>query len=72
MTAPKTLTQRRLHKAFLRYHDPANWQILREALVRLGRKDLIGGGPEHLVPWHDHAPPPRPAKPFATQHPRRS
>ena len=24
--------QRRLHKAFLRYHDPDNWPLLREAL----------------------------------------
>jgi len=67
---PRGLKVRRLHKAFLRYHDPANWPVLREALVRLGRKDLIGPGPDQLVPWHD-APPPRderPTKPFATQH----
>jgi radical SAM superfamily enzyme YgiQ (UPF0313 family) len=24
--------RRRLHKAFLRYHDPNNWPLLREAL----------------------------------------
>ncbi|HKE13765.1 MAG TPA: YgiQ family radical SAM protein [Kofleriaceae bacterium] len=42
--------QRRLHKAFLRYHDPENWPILREALVRMGREDLIGNGKRHLVP----------------------
>jgi len=41
---------RRLHKAFLRYHDPANWPLLREALKRLGRADLIGPGKRHLVP----------------------
>jgi uncharacterized radical SAM protein YgiQ len=44
------LTQRRLHKAFLRYHDPENWPILREALKRLGRADLIGPGKHQLVP----------------------
>jgi uncharacterized radical SAM protein YgiQ len=44
------LRQRRLHKAFLRYHDPENWPLLREALQRMGRADLIGGGPEALVP----------------------
>ena len=43
---------RKLHKAFLRYHDPANWEILREALQRMGRGDLIGNGPQHLVPRH--------------------
>jgi uncharacterized radical SAM protein YgiQ len=41
---------RKLHKAFLRYHDPANWEILREGLHRMGRSDLIGNGPQHLVP----------------------
>ncbi|TAN48011.1 MAG: YgiQ family radical SAM protein [Methylococcaceae bacterium] len=47
---PKGLTQRRLHKAFLRYHDPNNWPMLREALKRMGRADLIGNGKVHLVP----------------------
>jgi len=42
--------QRRLHKAFLRYHDPDNWPILREALRKMGRNDLIGNGKHHLVP----------------------
>ena len=42
--------QRKLHKAFLRYHDPANWPLLREALKAMGRADLIGNGKKHLVP----------------------
>ena len=42
--------QRRLHKAFLRYHDPENWPILREALKAMGRTDLIGNGKRHLIP----------------------
>ena len=42
--------QRRLHKAFLRYHDPANWPMLRDALKELGREDLIGNGKNQLVP----------------------
>ncbi len=41
---------RRLHKAFLRYHDPENWPLLREALKAMGRADLIGNGKQHLVP----------------------
>ncbi|WP_218043962.1 YgiQ family radical SAM protein [Kiloniella majae] len=48
----KGMKQRRLHKAFLRYHDPENWPILREALRNLGRADLIGPGKKHLVPAH--------------------
>jgi uncharacterized radical SAM protein YgiQ len=47
---PKKLKQRRLHKAFLRYHDPNNWPLLREALKKMGRADLIGNGKHHLIP----------------------
>jgi len=50
VSSAKGLKQRRLHKAFLRYHDPENWPILREALKRMGREDLIGPGEEHLIP----------------------
>jgi len=46
----KSLRQRRLHKAFLRYHDPENWPLLRETLKRMGRADLIGPGKHQLVP----------------------
>ncbi|MCW8974925.1 MAG: YgiQ family radical SAM protein [Sedimenticola sp.] len=47
---PKGGRQRRIHKAFLRYHDPENWPLLREALKQMGRADLIGNGKRHLVP----------------------
>ena len=42
--------RRRLHKAFLRYHDPNNWPMLRDALKHMGRADLIGNGKQHLIP----------------------
>ena len=42
--------QRRLHKAFLRYHDAENWPLLRDALKSMGRADLIGNGKHHLIP----------------------
>ncbi len=48
--AVKGMRQRRLHKAFLRYHDAENWPVLREALKAMGRADLIGPGKHHLVP----------------------
>jgi len=48
--AVKGLTQRRLYKAFLRYHDPDNRPVLREALQRMGRGDLIGSREDQLVP----------------------
>ncbi|MFO7550622.1 MAG: YgiQ family radical SAM protein [Haliea sp.] len=66
------LSQRRLHKAFLRYHDPDNWPELRTALKKMGRADLIGNGKMHLVPprqpakRHQRVPPGTGA--FATQH----
>nr|WP_133405371.1 YgiQ family radical SAM protein [Parashewanella tropica] len=47
---PKKGRQRRLHKALLRYHDPAGWPLIREALLNMGREDLIGNGVHHLVP----------------------
>jgi len=46
----KCLEQRRLHKAFLRFHDPHNWPLLRDALKRMGRAELIGDGSHRLVP----------------------
>ncbi len=46
----KGLKQRRLHKAFLRYHDAENWPLLRDALARMGRADLIGPGKRQLIP----------------------
>ena len=50
VTTAKGLNQRRLHKAFLRYHDPENWPVLREALKRMGRADLIGPARHQLIP----------------------
>jgi uncharacterized radical SAM protein YgiQ len=76
---PRGLKVRRLHKAFLRYHDATNWPILREALRRMGRADLIGNGKQHLVPaWQPPGSGAAPAgkvhgkaaRPFRTQHTR--
>ena len=60
--------QRRLHKAFLRYHDPDNWPMLRKALREMGRDDLIGNGKDHLVPRTQFSKPRRPGRKFRTQH----
>lgn len=78
VVTPKGLKVRRLHKAFLRWHDPENWPLLRQSLKNMGREDLIGAGPGKLIPWRDNqrvsghsgAPgePNRPAKRFNTQH----
>jgi len=51
VAVPKGTIQRRLHKAILRYHDPANWGIIREALTKMGlARKLIGSKPGCLVP----------------------
>jgi radical SAM superfamily enzyme YgiQ (UPF0313 family) len=47
--------RRRLHKAFLRWHDPNNWPLLRDALKQMGRSDLIGNGKHHLIPTYQPA-----------------
>jgi uncharacterized radical SAM protein YgiQ len=67
---PKGIKVRRLHKAFLRYHDPENWPLLREALKRMGRADLIGNGKQHLIPAYQPVGGSRaaPGRPFRTQH----
>jgi radical SAM superfamily enzyme YgiQ (UPF0313 family) len=74
---PKGLKVRRLHKAFLRYHDANNWPVLREALRRMGRADLIGNGRSQLVPSYQPAGTGTQAagtrkaqgpRPFRTQH----
>ncbi|MDJ0907044.1 MAG: YgiQ family radical SAM protein, partial [Woeseiaceae bacterium] len=46
----KSRVKRRLHKALLRYHDPDNWPMIREALKEMKLEHLIGSGPEKLVP----------------------
>jgi uncharacterized radical SAM protein YgiQ len=73
---PKGLKVRRLHKAFLRYHDPNNWPMLRAALKRMRREDLIGNGRHQLIPRFQpkgtRKPPEgrRRNSPFRTQHVR--
>lgn len=52
---PKDLEQRRLQKAFLRYHDPENWDRLRAGLIAMNRAELIGSGENQLIPAADAA-----------------
>jgi uncharacterized radical SAM protein YgiQ len=73
--------RRRLHKAFLRYHDANNWPLLREALKAMGRADLIGNGKHHLIPtWQPQTDGSytsarrknsTPSKPVKSEQPRR-
>jgi len=67
----KKIEQRRLHKALLRYHDAGNWQLIKELLLKMGKKSLIGVGPNCLIPsrppqaTNRHRPG---AKRFVTKH----
>ena len=67
---PKGTKQRRLHKAFLRYHDANNWPLLRDALVEMGREDLIGNSKKHLIPTYQPQGTGGDYKTFRTQHVR--
>jgi uncharacterized radical SAM protein YgiQ len=72
---PKGHAQRRLHKALLRYHDANNWPMIREALKRMGRSDLIGNAKHQLVPaWQPAGTGGMPAKdaPVLAGAPRRA
>jgi len=77
VVTPKGDRQRRLHKAFLRYHDPHNWPMLREALKQLGREDLIGNRRHQLIPAYqpskaDEYHSPRRKNSYAKKHGQKS
>ena len=46
----RTVKEKRMQKALMRYHDPANYYLVKEALMQAGRKDLIGYGKDKLIP----------------------
>jgi uncharacterized radical SAM protein YgiQ len=47
---PKGARERRLQRALLQFFKPENYRDVREALHQAGRADLIGDGPECLIP----------------------
>ena len=47
---PRGARERRLQRALLQYFKPENYADVREALEQAGRLDLIGDGPECLIP----------------------
>jgi uncharacterized radical SAM protein YgiQ len=70
----RSLREKRQLKALVQYWDPEQWPLAREALAQAQRRDLIGQGPDCLVPpaWAEHAPAERPVQTGAAGHPRRS
>ena len=53
---PKGGAERRLQRALLQYFKPENYAAVREALVEAGREDLIGPGPQCLIPSRSPSP----------------
>ena len=47
---PVTLKEKQMQRALIQYRNPDNHKLVREALVRAGREDLIGYGKKCLVP----------------------
>ncbi len=60
----KGLRDRRLQKALLQFFKPQNWFLVREALRKANRLDLMGSGCDALIP----AAPPREAIEARRQH----
>jgi uncharacterized radical SAM protein YgiQ len=46
----KKLKDREVQRALMQYFKPENWFVVHKALLEAGRKDLIGSGPECLIP----------------------
>jgi uncharacterized radical SAM protein YgiQ len=46
----RDLREKRMMKALVFWWDAQHWPLAREALVKCGRRDLIGRGPNALVP----------------------
>ncbi len=46
---PKTVEERRMQRALLQYKNPENYDLVKMALIKAGRKDLIGHGPKCLI-----------------------
>ena len=47
---PKSPHDKAMQRALIQYRNPSNYDLVREALVRTGRQDLIGFGPSCLIP----------------------
>ena len=47
---PRRLKDRLVQRALLQYWKPENWKTVRDALTGAGRVDLIGPGPDCLIP----------------------
>ena len=46
---PKSAHEKELQRALIQYRKPENYDLVREALTKAGRGDLIGYGPKCLI-----------------------
>ena len=46
---PRDPHEKAMQRALIQYRKPENWQLVREALLKAGRADLIGMGPKCLI-----------------------
>ena len=46
---PKSAREKAMQRALIQYRNPANYDLVREALVRAGRQDLIGWDEQCLI-----------------------
>ena len=61
---PKNPHEKAMQRALMQYRDPKNYALVREALEKAGRTDLIGNGPKCLIrPRSKSAPSGKAAKP---------
>ena len=59
---PRSPQEKAEQRALLQYYLPENHPKIRAALIKAGRRDLIGSGPNCLVPADPHAPKHEPRK----------
>ena len=49
---PKNGREKSMQRALLQFHNPKNYDLVKEALIKAGREDLIGNGKNCLIPYH--------------------
>jgi hypothetical protein len=47
---PRDPHEKAMQRALIQYRDPKNYALVKEALLREGRSDLIGFGEKFLIP----------------------
>ncbi|WP_409069149.1 YgiQ family radical SAM protein [Clostridium sp. FAM 1755] len=51
---PKEQKEKSMQRALLQFTIPDNYDLVKEALLKAHREDLIGNGPDCLIPYNKH------------------